>query len=149
MKFLIQWNLMNEDQLQKVKKAVENFDIGFCEIVPFTREIITKVDLNQNEIFPYGSTLLTTVGESDYNWKGLCFDLNTFCYKAFLDNRDDMTNSNVITIKEALYLLENYSMTETAVQFGSLTKKDGNWIFKAVGAGFNKGLGDFVNVYRS
>lgn len=47
----------------------------------------------------------------------------------------------------ATYSLEDDFSTETAVQFGSLYKKDGEWLFKAVGAGFNKGLGDFVVAY--
>lgn len=43
-------------------------------------------------------------------------------------------------------LEENFSL-ETAVQFGSLYLKDGGWNFKAVGAGYNLGLGDFVVQY--
>lgn len=48
---------------------------------------------------------------------------------------------------KAQYNLEDDFSTETAVQFGSLYKKDGQWLFKAVGAGFKKGLADFVAVY--
>lgn len=47
----------------------------------------------------------------------------------------------------AKYELEDDFSAETAVQFGSLYKKDGQWLFKAVGAGFKKGLGDFVKAY--
>lgn len=47
----------------------------------------------------------------------------------------------------AKYALEDDFSTETAVQFGSLYKKDGQWLFKAVGAGYNKGLADFVVAY--
>lgn len=47
----------------------------------------------------------------------------------------------------AKYSLEEDFSTETAVQLGSLYKKDGEWLFKAVGAGFTKGLGDFVLAY--
>lgn len=47
----------------------------------------------------------------------------------------------------AKYSLEDDFSTETAVQFGSLYKKDGEWLFKAVGAGYKKGLGDFITVY--
>lgn len=47
----------------------------------------------------------------------------------------------------AKYSLEDDFSTETAVQFGSLYKKDGHWLFKAVGAGYRKGLADFVVVY--
>ena len=48
----------------------------------------------------------------------------------------------------AKYALEDDFSTETAVQFGSLYKKDGQWLFKAVGAGYKKGLGDFVAAYQ-
>lgn len=56
--------------------------------------------------------------------------------------RDDVSGEVL-----AKYVLEDDFSMETAVQFGSLVKKDGNWTFKAVGAGFNKGLADFVLVY--
>lgn len=56
--------------------------------------------------------------------------------------RDDVSGEVL-----AKYALEDDFSMETAVQFGSLVKKDGNWTFKAVGAGFNKGLADFVLVY--
>lgn len=49
----------------------------------------------------------------------------------------------------AKYALEDDFSTETAVQFGSLFKKEGQWLFKAVGAGYKKGLNDFVSAYLS
>jgi len=55
---------------------------------------------------------------------------------------DDETGKEI-----AKYALEDEFSTETAVQFGSLYKKDGHWLFKAVGAGFKKGLADFVRIY--
>ena len=45
------------------------------------------------------------------------------------------------------YDLEEDFSNETAVQFGSLYKKDGKWGFKAVGQGFCAGLSDFVSGY--
>lgn len=56
--------------------------------------------------------------------------------------RDDVSGEVL-----AKYVLEDDFSMETAVQFGSLVKKDGSWTFKAVGAGFNKGLADFVLAY--
>lgn len=47
----------------------------------------------------------------------------------------------------AKYALEDDFSTETAVQFGSIFKKDNEWLFKAVGAGYKKGLVDFVRKY--
>ena len=55
---------------------------------------------------------------------------------------DDVTSAVICT-----YKLEDDFSTETAVQFGSLIKKDGSWLFKAVGTGYDKGLGDFVVAY--
>lgn len=55
---------------------------------------------------------------------------------------DDETGNEI-----AKYSLEDDFSNETSVQFGSLYKKDGAWLFKAVGAGFQKGLGDFVLAY--
>jgi tellurium resistance protein TerD len=45
------------------------------------------------------------------------------------------------------YDLEEDFSIETAVQFGSLYKKDGTWNFKAVGAGYKLGLESFVISY--
>lgn len=47
----------------------------------------------------------------------------------------------------ARYDLEDDFSTETAVQFGSLYRKDGEWLLKAIGTGYNKGLADFVRLY--
>jgi tellurium resistance protein TerD len=55
---------------------------------------------------------------------------------------DDATGAEI-----AKYSLEDDFSTETAVQFGSLYKKDGAWSFKAVGTGYKKGLADFVVAY--
>lgn len=56
---------------------------------------------------------------------------------------------NDVTGEEiAKYILEDDFSLETAVQFGSLYQRDGKWLFKAVGAGYKKGLADFVAVYQ-
>ena len=41
---------------------------------------------------------------------------------------------------------EDYS-SETAINFGELYRKNNGWNFKAVGAGFNKGLAGFCKTY--
>lgn len=43
-------------------------------------------------------------------------------------------------------LSEDFSI-ETAVQVGSLYRKNGDWLFQAVGAGYKTGLGSFVIEY--
>lgn len=52
-------------------------------------------------------------------------------------------------VKLANYDLDEDFSVETSVQFGSLYKKDGAWVFKAVGAGYKRGLADFVAAYTS
>lgn len=51
--------------------------------------------------------------------------------------------------KLATYDLDEDFSLETSVQFGSLYKKDGAWLFKAVGTGYKRGLADFVAAYTS
>ncbi|NAW67201.1 chemical-damaging agent resistance protein C [Photobacterium halotolerans] len=48
----------------------------------------------------------------------------------------------------AQFNLGNDFHSETSVQFGSLFKENGQWNFKAVGAGYQLGLVDFVNGYQ-
>ena len=48
----------------------------------------------------------------------------------------------------AIYDLDAQFSQETAVQFGSLFRKGSDWEFKAIGAGFNATLGDFVGQYQ-
>ncbi|MCZ0901842.1 TerD family protein, partial [Microcoleus sp. HI-ES] len=45
-------------------------------------------------------------------------------------------------------LKENFSL-ETAVEFGRLYRKNGEWRFQAVGAGYQAGLQSFVDKYCS
>ncbi len=53
-----------------------------------------------------------------------------------------------VTKKEvAKYELEEEFSRETAIEFGRLYKKDGDWRFQAVGQGFNSGLEGFVKQY--
>lgn len=52
-------------------------------------------------------------------------------------------NNDVI----AEFRLTDEDSNATAVQMGSFTKEDGHWHFKAVGAGYQKGLADFLHVY--
>lgn len=45
------------------------------------------------------------------------------------------------------YELEEDFSRETAIEFGRLYKKDGEWRFQAVGEGYNEGLQSFVEKY--
>ena len=46
------------------------------------------------------------------------------------------------------YDLDAMFSNETAVQFGSFFRLDGEWLFKAVGAGYRLNLTDFVEGYQ-
>jgi len=105
MKFIIQYNLINNKQLMQIKDVVEKYPHEYVGVIPFSKEITSDEPLNGTEYIPYGSTSLIerTCG---LGWKGCYFDLNTFNYKTFTDNRDDMLNNNVLTIKDAMEFLK-------------------------------------------
>jgi tellurium resistance protein TerD len=63
---------------------------------------------------------------------------------AFIRIVDKLTNQEI-----ARYDLTEDFSTETSVQFGSLYLHNGEWKFKAIGAGYNKGLGAFVDMYSA
>jgi tellurium resistance protein TerD len=46
------------------------------------------------------------------------------------------------------YDLEEDFSIETAIEFGRIYKKDGNWKFEAVGSGMKGGLEDYLNKYN-
>ena len=112
MEFLIQHNLMNEEQLQLTKKAVEPYPHQFVGMIPFSREITSDKPLIGQDYIPYGSTLMTTVASQGLGWKGLFFDLAAFNYDAALCNRDDMLNSRVTTLKQAIRELDRVVQTD-------------------------------------
>lgn len=62
--------------------------------------------------------------------------------KSFIRLVNEKDNSEL-----AKYSLEDDFSNETAVQFGSMYRKDGRWLFKAVGMGYTLGLEDFVKGY--
>lgn len=63
-------------------------------------------------------------------------------HNAYIRLYDDISDQIV-----AEYRLDQMFAQETAVQFGSLLREDGQWTFKAVGAGYQLTLGDFVDAY--
>jgi hypothetical protein len=106
MKFLIQNNLMGQDQLKLVRVAVANLPHKFVQLTPFTHDITPDISIDDHEIIPYGSTLLTTVGYTYYAWQGLYFDLYNFNYATALRNRRDMLNDgSIVTIETAIRIL--------------------------------------------
>lgn len=61
---------------------------------------------------------------------------------SYLEIYDEVSGASI-----AKYSLEEDFSMETSVQVGSFYRRDGQFMFKAVGAGYNRGLGDFVRAY--
>ncbi len=61
---------------------------------------------------------------------------------AFIRLYDQETNKEI-----AKYELDEDFSKETAIEFGKLYKKDGQWRFQAVGQGYNSGLQGFIDRY--
>ena len=107
MKFVIQQNLMSEQQLSLTRNAVANYPHVFVGLLPFSHEITANEPLDGTDFIPYGSTLMTNVTK-ELGWKGLHFDLTTFNYEAAVKNRCDMMNAQLITtIADAVGFMTN------------------------------------------
>ena len=105
MKFVIQHNLMNEDQMKLLLDAVKPFPHEFVGVIPFAREITSDKPLRGKNYIPYGSTLFTTL-VSEKKWKGLHFDLTKMNYGEFLRNHPDMLNGGVMKALDAVTFLK-------------------------------------------
>lgn len=64
--------------------------------------------------------------------------------KAKIEIKSDADNAVL-----AHYDLEENFSSETSIHPGSLYKKDGEWSFKAVGAGYTRNLNDFFTAYAA
>jgi hypothetical protein len=106
MEFLIQHNLMAEDQLLKIKDAIKDYPHRYVGMIPFSHEMTCDTPIEGTDFIPYGSTLMTTVASQGLGWKGLFFDMDTFNYKAALQNRGDMLNDNVMPLDIAIRTLD-------------------------------------------
>lgn len=106
-KFLIQHNLMNEQQLTLVNQAVKNYPHEFVGVIPFTREITSDNPIEGIDYIPYGSTLFTTLA-FQRGWRGLHFDPDVMTYTNAMKHRRDMLNGeNVFTAEDACSFLTN------------------------------------------
>ena len=105
MKFAIQHNLMNEDQLHDVAAAVKNYPHIFVGVIPFSREITSNYPIEGVDYIPYGSTLLTNLA-AELEWTGLHFDVTKLNYRNFLANHPHMLNDNVLNCREAVAFLK-------------------------------------------
>lgn len=98
MQFAIQYNLMNEKQMQLVRVAVAPYSVNYVHVRPFDHEITGNQPIVGQDYIPYGSTLLTTLA-SELGWKGLHFDLEKMNYEHFLAHRKCMLNRGVSTAR--------------------------------------------------
>lgn len=62
---------------------------------------------------------------------------------SFIRIVDDSNNTEMVK-----YELEEDFSIETAVEFGRIYNKDGQWKFEAIGAGMKGGLQDYLNKYN-
>lgn len=93
---------------------------------------LTKVDPSVLEI-----VFVVTIHEAESRRQGFGQVRN-----AFIRIYDTTTNVEVTK-----YDLDEDFSRETAMEFGRLYKKDGEWRFQAVGDGYNAGLQSFVDKY--
>lgn len=107
MKFIIQHNLMSDEQLRKTLKAVQPFPRAYVGLIPFSREITCDDPLDGVDYIPYGSTLLTNL-TAKMGWRGCHFDTAKLNYENFVRNRTDMLNGeHIFDAEEAIRFLTN------------------------------------------
>jgi len=107
MKFVIQHNLMNDEQLNRTLAAVQPFPHLYVGLIPFSREITCSESLDGVEYIPYGSTLLTNL-TAKLGWRGCHFDIAKLNYENFVRNRTDMLNGeHIFDAEEAIRFLTN------------------------------------------
>jgi ATP-grasp domain, R2K clade family 3 len=111
--FVIQYNLMHEQSLLKIKTALEQNKIPhiFVGLIPFSHEIIYDKPIIGTEYIPYGSTSFTEVTYG-LNWRGQYFNPATFRAEVWNTMRVDMVNAGncTMTIKEALVYLSTINI---------------------------------------
>ncbi|HEY9821642.1 MAG TPA: TerD family protein [Candidatus Sericytochromatia bacterium] len=95
---------------------------------------LSKVDASVQEI-----VFVVTIHEAETRKQNFGQIRNSF-----IRIYDNATEKQV-----AKYELEEDFSTETAIEFGKLYKKDGEWRFQAVGQGYKAGLQKFVDQYAS
>lgn len=107
----------------------------------------------------------TGEGEGDdesleINLDGIAPEVNKIVFTVTIDeaitrkqNFGQVNNSFIRIVNQsdnkelAKYELDEDYSSETAINFGELYRKNGNWNFKAVGTGFNEGLEGFCKMY--
>ena len=98
-----------------------------------------KLLVNLAAVHPKATELSAVVTIHDGEKHGLNFgQISDSVIRLYNDENNELL---------AEYVLESGFQYETALQFGSLYKKDGGWQFKAVGQGYKRGLAEFIHAY--
>jgi tellurium resistance protein TerD len=97
-----------------------------------------KVDLSKIDAKAVEICIVVTIHDAETRKQNFGQVRNSFV-RVF----DAATNSDIIK-----YELEEDFSIETAVEFGRLYKRNGEWKFEAVGMGMKGGLQDFLNKYN-
>ncbi len=114
MKYVIQHNLINTDQVEEIRQVVINHNLPhvFVSIIPFTREIICDELLDGVNYIQYGSTTLT-METYRLGWRGQYFNPVRFHADVWNTQRSDMLNSDamVVPIVQAIDYLRSLDTT--------------------------------------
>ncbi len=94
---------------------------------------LSKIDNNANEI-----CIVVTIHDAEQRKQNFGQVRNSFIRIA-----DSVTDADLLKYE----LDEDFSI-ETAVEFGRIYKRNGEWKFEAVGFGMKGGLQDFLNKYN-
>ncbi|MFN6563579.1 MAG: TerD family protein [Nostoc sp. ChiSLP01] len=95
---------------------------------------LSKVDASVQEII-----FVVTIHEAEQRKQNFGQVRNSF-----IRIYDNKTEKQI-----AKYELDEDASAETAIEFGKLYRKDGEWRFQAVGAGYKAGLQSFVDRYAA
>lgn len=94
---------------------------------------LSKIDANASEI-----CVVVTIHEAEARKQNFGQVRNSYV-RIF----DSNTNSEILK-----YELDEDFSVETAVEFGRIYRKNGEWKFEAVGSGMKGGLEDYLNKYN-
>ena len=97
-----------------------------------------KIDLNKISASVKEICIVVTIHESESRKQNFGQVRNSFIRIV-----DDSNNVELVK-----YELEEDFSIETAVEFGRLYNKDGQWKFEAIGAGMKGGLDDYLSKYN-
>jgi len=104
MKFMIQTNLINQTAIDMAMRCTEKYPRSYARLVPFSHKLLDQV--YGGDYIPYGSCNLSEIGRLR-GWTGTHYDLSVLNYEAFVENRDDMLNSDgIMTLHECVEYLD-------------------------------------------